>query len=40
MADILSRKPFFGTSKVKEVEHFVNYVVSNSITKTLKFHEI
>ena len=38
--DILSRESFFGTPKVNEAEHFVNYVVSNSIRKTLKFHEI
>ena len=40
IADILSRKPFFDTPKVNEAEHFVNYVVSNSIPKTLTFHEI
>ena len=40
IADILSRKPFFQTPKVNEAEHFVNYVVSTSISKTLKFHEI
>ena len=40
IADILSRKPFFDTPKVNEAEHFVNYVVSNSISKTLTFHEI
>ena len=39
IADILSRKQFFDTLKVSEVEHFVNYVVSNSIPKTLQFHE-
>ena len=37
LADILSRKPFFDRSKVNEAEHFVNYVVSNSIPKTLIF---
>ena len=40
IADILSRKPFFDTSKVNGAKHFVNYVISNSIPKTLKFHEI
>ena len=40
IADILSRKLFFGTPKVNEAEHFVNNVVSNSVPKTLKFHEI
>ena len=40
IADILSRKPFFDTPKVNETEHFVNYVVSNSIPKTLTFYEI
>ena len=40
IANILSRKPFFDTPKVNEAEHFVNYVVSNSISKTLTFHEI
>ena len=41
IADILSRKPFFDTSKVNEAEHLLNYVVSNSISKTfMKFHEI
>ena len=34
------KKPFFDTPKVNEAEHFVNYVVLNSIPKTLKFHEI
>ena len=36
IADILSRKPFFDTPKVHKAEHFLNYVVSNSIPKTLK----
>ena len=40
IADILSRKPFFDTPKVNKAEHFVNYVVSNLIPKTLTFHEI
>ena len=40
IADILSRKPLFDTPKVNEGVHFVNYVVSNSIPKTLKFHEV
>ena len=40
IADILSRKPIFDTPKVSEAEHFVNYVVPNSIPKTLQFHEI
>ena len=40
IADILSRRPFFDTLKVNEAEHFVNYVVSKSIPKTLTFHEI
>ena len=40
IADVLSRILFFGTPKVNEAEHFVNNVVSNSIPKTLKFHEI
>ena len=40
IANILPRKPFFDTPKVNEAEHFVNYVVSNSISKTLTFHEI
>ena len=40
IADILSRMPFFGTPKVNEAEDFVNNVVSNSIPKTFKFHEI
>ena len=31
IADILLRKPFFDTPKVNEAEHFVNYVVLNSI---------
>ena len=38
IADILSR--IFDTTKVNETENFVNYVVSNSIPKTQKFHEI
>ena len=37
---ILSRKPFFDTPRVNAAEHFVNYVVSNSVPKALKFHEI
>ena len=40
IADILSRKPFFDKPKVNEAEHFVNYITSNFITKTLKFHPI
>ena len=40
IADVLSRKPFFDTTKINEAEHFVNYTVSNSIPKTLTFHEI
>ena len=36
IADILSRKPSFDTPKVNEAEHFVNYVVSNSLPTTLK----
>ena len=40
IADILSRRPFFVTLKLNEAEHFVNYVVSKSIRKTLTFHEI
>ena len=40
IADILSGKPFFDTPTVNEAEHFVNYVVSNSMPKTLTFHEI
>ena len=40
IADILLRKSSFGTPKVNEAEHFINYVVLNSIPKSLKFHEI
>ena len=40
IADVLSRKPFFDTPKINEAEYFVNYAVSNSIPKTLTFHEI
>ena len=39
-ADVLSKKAFFDTTKINEAEHFVNYAVSNSIPKTLTFHEI
>ena len=34
IADILSRKPFIDTPKVNKAEPFVNYVASNSISKT------
>ena len=40
IADILLRKPLFDTLKVNEAEYFLNYVVSNSIRKTLNFLEI
>ena len=40
IADILSRKPFFDPPNINEGEHFVSYVVSKSIPKTLTFHEI
>ena len=39
IADILSRKPFFGTTNVNEGEHFVKYVVSKLIPKILTFLE-
>ena len=40
IVDILLTKPLFDTPKVNEAEYFLNYVVSNSIRKTLKFLEI
>ena len=40
IADILSESNFFVTPKENEAEHLVNYVVSNSIRKTLKVYEI
>ena len=40
IADILSESHFFNTPKKHEAEHSVNYIVSNSIPKTLKFYEI
>ena len=40
ITDILWRKPFFDTPIVNQVEPSVNYVVSNSISKTSKFFEI
>ena len=39
-ADILTKIPLFKAPGVTEAEHFVNYVLSNSIPKTLKLHEI
>lgn len=39
-AEILGIKPFFNTPKLNEAESFVDNVVSNSIFKSLKFHEI
>ena len=43
IVDALSRKPFFDTYVYHEVNkagHFINCVVSNSLSKTLKFHVI
>ena len=40
IADILLRKSSFDTPKVNEAGHFINYIVLNSIPKSLKFHEI
>ena len=39
IADVLLRKQFFNTPRVTKAEHFVNFVVSNSVPKTLKFHK-
>ena len=40
IADILSRKPFFDPPNINEAAHFVSYVVSKSIPKTMTFHKI
>ena len=40
IADILSRKPYFDPPKRNEAEHFINYVVTNAIPKTVTFTEI
>lgn len=36
----LIQKSFFVTPNLNKADHFDNYVISSSVPKTLKFHEI